>query len=335
LANLILRGIAWLSHLLVQNSCWGILAGIRIKTTYSHWVVTPQIWLIQVLKLLRLGNISSVILSICKSLPARWLRFSISGRHIWVRLLISWNLLCVIFVEKVHSGRRARRIFEINFISRLLYKLSILGNHSATRLHSLVHLTLTLINMCYILRMTHFIPFAPFPIIGYLISSLMIAIIIEACARESRPVRTTIMRIILIWSLLIYIWLSWHATSTFHYVLRCIIHAHFSRIYIIIILYVDLAIYVTHVLLLMVVLHHLSMLRALAILLLIHVPLLRRTILLIRNIRQSALLRIWNLSWLRRAQPHIILLTIVHHLIRIGTFAVILMKASHAAWTGV
>jgi hypothetical protein len=143
LSDLVLWSISWLSHLIIHLNLL-VFACIWIKSRWAHGIISSQVWLINILNILRLANnIICVILSTDKALSTRRMRLTRCTGRGSSCLFIHWDLLCVVSIEKVHTGVGASRILVIDSI-RWLYKLTILGYHSS-RCHLLICLSLSLI----------------------------------------------------------------------------------------------------------------------------------------------------------------------------------------------
>ena len=298
LPNLILWSISWLSHLVVHLYLL-VFACIRIKSSWAHWIIPTQIWLIHVLHILRLtDNVICVILSANEALSSCRMWFSGGTWNIAGRLFIHWDLLCVISIEKVHTCVGAGGVFVIDSVW-WLNELTVLLYHS-TWCHLLIPLSLVLASR-KILGMPHLIGLTGF---ARVIIVLLKLVLIKTCFGYSWTMPTRCWAIWIIMGVL---------RGHIHWSRISILDAHIllhdihtgsitavgllSRIDIIIILYINIVVHVIHMLLLLSVDDFTTLTPALPILL-IHLPF--RSILLIGYIWQSSLLGIRYLSRLCR-----------------------------------
>lgn len=202
LPNMILRCISCLTKLvLIQNTTLicVLVAAVRVQSTLAHWIIPSKIRLIDSLELLGLGcclNGTIVCCSSCKALSTSWLALPISWgtNESWLStlsLLMQWDLLSVIAVEKVDTCVGACSILEVNLVSRLANALAV-GVHLVTRSDLLVHLSLSLLLRAgNILWMPHLIILGGLAIMMYLwISRLVVTgtntLMVKTCFTHSR-----------------------------------------------------------------------------------------------------------------------------------------------------
>ena len=338
LSDMVLWSISRLSHLLINNHS-SIITVVWLESTDPHWIISSQVWLIHILKLLRLTHIWSIILPVCKALPSSGLAFPAATLDVGLLLLVEWYLLSIIAIEEVHTGIRTCLILEIYLIGRLLDEIASRWGHTP-RCYLLIHLPLTLV-MCDILWMAHLITLTWLSLIAMVRHTLSdVALILKALliqARFGKPgAMTSSPWIISMRCLLCLVARSGHPTTLcLHFgglnILRSVVHIDFPGVHIIVILNVDIVIYVIHMLLLMVVLA----LPTLAILWLMSLFSGPTSLLLIGYIRQASFLRcIRYLARLRWAEAHRVLIWILVASglsIHLSIFSVILMQSSHTA----
>ena len=272
LPNLVLWSISWLSHLVVHLYLL-VFARIRIESSWAHWIIPTQIWLIHVLHILRLADhVICVVLSANEALSSCGMRFSRGTWDIAGGLFIHWDLLCVISIEKVHTCVRASWILVIHSVW-WLNELTVLCYHS-TWCHLLIRLSLALIRR-KILWMPHLIGLTGF---ARVIIVLLKLVLIKTCLGYSWTMSTRCWAIWIIMGVLSG-HIRWSRISLLY--ARILVHnidtssitswlRLFSGIDIIIILYINIVIHVIHMVLLLVL--HFTTLAATLPILLIHLP---------------------------------------------------------------
>ena len=283
------------------------------------------------MNILRLAyNIICVILSTDKALSPSRMWLAGSTGHVGSCLLIHWNLLCIVPVEKVHTSIWASRIFIIDSV-RWLYELAVLGYHPS-RCHLLICLSLSLITW-EVLWMPHLVCLAGLTrIVVILLERVLIKTSFwYAWSMSSRCWAIWIIMWVLCCSIISSRISLLQSYILLHYVHACSIawSRLLARIDIIIILNIDIVIHIVHMLLLLILQDFTTLVATLSALL---IGFSLRAILLIGNIWQSSFLWIWYLSWL--CHTHGILI-IVNACLNLWALTVILMKSCHTTWTSV